>query len=204
MKISLTNSKLGAQIPSLNLPPIITCRKNAPCGHLCYARKGNFRFPNVKKSHIDNLEHYQKDPDGFFNEIIDYLANGLITYKFFRWMSSGDIVDDKFLLGMIKVAQKCPDVKFLSFTKKFEIINEFVNATGIESIPNNLHIVFSMWDKTFKVDNPYNFPTTWVDFADKTQNPEIPEFAIPCIGQCWKCQSCWSLHSGQSVVFHQH
>lgn len=30
-KVSNTNSKLGGQIYSINLPPIVTCRSNAPC-----------------------------------------------------------------------------------------------------------------------------------------------------------------------------
>lgn len=204
MKISITNSKLGAKIPSLNLPPIITCRKNAPCAHLCYACKGNFRFPNVKQSHMDNFNHYKRDPEDFFNQVIEYLNGDLVTYKYFRWHSSGDMPDEQYLYGMIRVAKSCPNVKFLAFTKQFEIVNKVMDEIGTESFPNNLRIVFSMWDKDYKVSNPYNFPTTWVDFCDKTKNPDIPELAIPCIGQCWKCQSCWSLQKGQSVVFHQH
>ena len=46
--ISTTNSKLGSFIPSFNFPPIVTCRKDAPCKKMCYACKGNFMFKNVK------------------------------------------------------------------------------------------------------------------------------------------------------------
>ena len=204
MKISLTNSKLGALIPSLNLPAIITCRKDAPCKHLCYACKGNFKYPNVTKSHLNNYQHFLNNPEDFFNEIKEFLKSPLRIYSFFRWHASGDIISKEYFINMIKIADACPDIKFLAFTKQFEIINEYVKVFGISTIPNNLHIVFSMWDKNFKVENPYNFPTTWVDFKDKSQNPKIPEMAIPCIGKCWQCQSCWSLQQGQSVVFHQH
>lgn len=204
MKISLTNSKLGAQIPSINLPPIITCRKNAPCSHLCYACKGNFCYPNVKKSQLDNLNHYKTNPEDYFQQIVKFLTTGLVTYKYFRWHSAGDIPDSQYLYKMIEVACVCPEVKFLAFTKQFEIVNNIINEIGIDNFPNNLKIVFSMWDKDYKVDNPYDFPTTWVDFKDKSKNPQIPELSIPCIGKCYECQSCWSLHKGQSVVFHQH
>lgn len=199
--ISTTNSKLSGQIPSINLPPIATCRKNAPCSHLCYARKGNFTFPNVKQSHINNLACYMYDKEKYFNDIIEFL-NGLVSYRYFRFHSSGDIIDSDYLLGMIRVAKKCKTVKFLCFTKKFELVNEFL-ATG-EKLPSNLKIVFSAWDKNFKVDNPYNLPVTYVDFKDKEKNPKFPELAIPCTGDCPSCLACWSLKKGQSVVFHQH
>ena len=201
IKISTTNTKLSGQIPSVNLPPIQTCRHNAPCRHLCYATKGNFTFPNVKESHLNNLACFINDPKQYFNDIIAYL-NGLVSYRYFRYHSSGDIVNEEYFEGMVRVAKKCKSVKFLCFTKKFEIVNNYL-AKG-EKIPSNLHIVFSAWDKEFKVDNPYNLPMTYVDFKDTSKNPEIPELAIPCIGKCYECQACWSLKKGQSVVFHQH
>ena len=201
VKISTTNTKLSGQIPSVNLPAIQTCRHDAPCKHLCYATKGNFTFPKVKESHTHNLACFIHDSNQYFNDIIEFL-NGLVSYRFFRWHSSGDIVNKDYLMGMIRVAKKCKTVKFLCFTKKFEIINDFLNEGG--KIPNNLKIVFSAWDKSFLVPNPHNLPVTYVDFNDTSLNPEIPELAIPCTGKCPECLACWSLKKGQSVVFHQH
>lgn len=207
MKISITNSKLGGQIPSINLPPIITCRHNAPCAHLCYARKGNFCYANVKKSHLDNLNHYLQNPESYFDSIIAYL-NGLTTYRFFRWHSSGDIVDAQYLEGIIKVANKCPQTKFLVFTKQFEIVNNYFieRSHGLAILPKNLRIVFSMWDKEFNktVDNLFEFPTTWVRFKDGSVDDAIPETALPCVGKCYECVACWDLRQGQSTVFKQH
>lgn len=208
MKISLTNSKLGTQIPSINLPALITCRENAPCASLCYARKGNFCYKNVKQAYMANLEHYQDNPKGYFDKIIDFLNNGLTSYRFLRWHSSGDIVDMEYFEGMIRVAKECSQTKFLAFTKKFELINEWMVTAPLDDkkLPSNLRIVFSMWDKDYNVmvENPYNFPTTWVHFKDENQNGEIPEMAIPCIGKCYECQSCWTLQPGQATVFKQH
>lgn len=202
MKISITNAKLGGKIPSINLPPLITCRENAPCSKLCYARKGNFNYANVKKSHKDNYEHFQNDPQDYFNSIINYLNNDDIVYKFFRWHSSGDIVNINYLMGMVKVAKECPQTNFLAFTKKFEMVNSYLSIYG--DLPKNLKIVYSAWDKDFKVENPYNLPITFVNFKDKTKNPIIDEYAIPCVGKCYECKSCWTLEKGQSVVFNQH
>lgn len=181
VKISTSNSKLGGFIPSLNLPAVVTCRSDAPCRKGCYACKGNWLYKNVQASMQNNLDLFVNDSESFFNDIINYLNNGDIIYKFFRWHSSGDIVNYNYLLGMIRVARECPHTKFLAFTKKFNLVNMYLNL-GHE-IPENLHIVFSAWDNTFTVENPFNMPVTYVNFKDKTKNADVPEFAIPCVGK---------------------
>ena len=200
--ISTTNSKLGGFIPSINLPAGLTCRADAPCQKGCYAKKGNWLYKNVKQSLLNNLEAFNNNNDNYFDYIINYLNNGDISYKFFRWHSSGDIVNINYLKGIVRVAEACPQTKFLCFTKKFNLVNMYLEFKP--NLPENLHIVFSAWDKDFKVNNPFNLPVTYVNFKDSTKNAEIPEFAIPCVGKCSECKACWSLVKGQSVVFNQH
>lgn len=202
MHISLTNSKLGDKIPSLNLPALLTCRADAPCRKGCYACKGNWLFPKVKQSLKDNLEEFVEDPDKFFKRIQSWLNDGDVVYRFFRWFSSGDIVNARFFKGIVETAKACPQTRFLCFTKKFSIVNSYVDEFG--DLPENLHVVFSAWDNTFKVDNPHNLPMTFVFFKDSSKNAAIPEYAIPCEGSCKSCKACWSLEKGQSVYFHQH
>lgn len=202
IKISKTNTKLSGEIPSINLPAIQTCRADAPCRKYCYACKGNFTYSNVRKSLLNNLAVYMADSNDYFKQIIQFLTNGLTTYKYFRWHSSGDIVDEKYLDGMIAVAKKCKLTKFLAFTKKFELVNQYLAKGGI--IPKNLKIVYSAWDKNFIVENPYKLPVAYVDLRKKENNPKIPELAIPCTGKCYECLACWSLKTGQNVVFKQH
>lgn len=201
-KISLTNSKLGGYIPSVNLPAGTTCRADAPCQKGCYAKRGNWLYKNVKSSLENNLNEFISNSEEYFNDIISQLNNNDITFKFFRWHSSGDIVNYKYLEGIVKVANDCPNTKFLCFTKKFNLVNMYLDFK--QTLPQNLKIVFSAWDKDFKVENPHNLPVTYVNFKDKTRNADIPEFAIPCVGKCYECKSCWSLEKGQSVVFNQH
>lgn len=202
VKISHTNSKLGGLIPSVNLPAGLTCRADAPCQKGCYAKKGNWLYKNVQTSLNNNFEAFKANPEAYFNDIISQLNNEDVTYKFFRWHSSGDIVNLEYLKGIVRVAEACPQTKFLCFTKRFNLVNMYLEFNP--NIPDNLHIVFSAWDNTFKVNNPFNLPVTYVNFKDATKNPEIPEFAIPCVGKCYECKACWSLEKGQSVVFNQH
>ena len=187
-KVSNTNSKLGGQIYSVNLPPVVTCRADAPCFKGCYACKGNWLFPNVKTSLQQNLEAYKNNPT----------QTALV--RFCRWHSSGDIVDMQYFEGMCKVARKNKETHYLCFTKKYEIINEFLSKG--KRIPKNLSIVFSAWSNWIP-ENPYNLPMTYV-YGKEFNNELIPKDAIPCGGKCENCQACWTLKKGQHVYFLKH
>lgn len=200
VKISTTNSKLGL-IPSVNLPPITTCRPNCPCTKDCYATKGRFRFQNVKDNLANNYKIYFHDPETYFAEIKHAINNGMVSYSYFRWHAAGDFVDKAYFEGVVKVAEELPLTSFLAFTKKFEIVNEFIHNGG--TIPQNLHIVFSAWGDDFKIDNPYSFPVAYVRFKD-SENKSIPETAAECSGDCTNCLQCWNIKAGESVVFNKH
>ena len=79
VKISTTNSKLGL-IPSVNLPPITTCRPHCPCAKDCYATKGRFRFKNVKDNLANNYKLYFYDPEAYFAEIKHAIKSERILY----------------------------------------------------------------------------------------------------------------------------
>lgn len=201
--ISTSVTKLGTAIPCVNLPPVITCRADAPCakcakeGGGCYAMKGHFAFPKVKASLMNNLKAYRENPTLYFETIATTAQN----FRRFRYHSAGDIVDYNYLVGMCKAARKAKGCDFLCFTKKYELVNQFVSDG--HRIPKNLHIVFSTWED-FIPENPYNFPTTWVKFADERRNEKMPKNAIPCGGKCSTCSICWNLKKGQAVYFKKH
>ena len=201
LTISRKSKKLGS-IPSINIPPILTCRKDAPCSKLCYATKGTFTYKKVKTSHLENYIAYQEDQQMFFKKIDNFLNDDVIIYKYFRWHMSGDIIDMNYLYGMVKLAKKNKKTKFLAFTKKFDLVNMYLSING--QLPKNLTIVFSAWDNGFKVDNPYNLPIAYVDFKNKRLNPEIPEDAKVCKNDCSTCRICWNLKEGESTILHQH
>ena len=199
MKITNGNSKLSAAIPSINLPAGITCRPDAPCAKLCYAKKGNFMYKNIQSCYYQNLQDYINDSTKYFHDIITQLKQPLVIYKYVRWHSSGDIVDFNYLCGMVKVAEECKNINFLCFTKKYELVNHYIQ--GFNDLPKNLHIVFSGWDASWQVPNPYNLPTAYVRFKDdKRDFSKCKE----CTGKCYECMECWKLRKGQSVVFNKH
>lgn len=199
--ISKNISKLGAAIPSVNLPPAITCRPDAPCAasHQCYAMKGCFSFRHNKELLRGNLDLWKANPERFEMGVLC----SAYLYKFFRWHSSGDIPDTSYLEMMVRVAQRCPDTKFLCFTKKYELVDAYLDEHGV--FPENLNVVFSAWGELIPA-NPHNLPVAYVKF--KHQRSDIPPGAFPCSGYCGECcateHSCWDLGHGQSVVFDEH
>ena len=204
--VSTANSKLGKQIASVNLPAGITCRPDAPCRNGCYALKGRFMFKSTRACHERNLQSFFDDKENYFNYIAGRCS--LERYAHFRWHSSGDIVNDDYLAGIVRVAAAASETKFLCFTKKYELVNNFIAKGG--KIPENLTIVFSCWGD-FVPDNPYDLPTSYARFnkvssIDSDEN--IPDDAVECKGSCKDCvhteMNCWNLKNGQSVVFNKH
>lgn len=201
--ISQGNSKLG-DMPNISVP-VSVCNPNLPCRTNCYARKGNFTYTNVKNGFEANLLEFKTNPEQYFNSIIDYLDNESVIYKYFRWHTSGDIVNMNYLIGMVQVAEACPQTKFLAYTKKFRLVNMYLSVH--KTLPSNLTIVFSGWDKDFQVSNPYNLPVTYINFTTKKmqgKNANFQEDAKRCPGDCRHCKMCWHLQAGETLVFNQH
>lgn len=204
--ISRGNTKLGADIPSVNLPAGCTCREDAPCFKKCYARKGRFSFPHNRELVEMNLRVWQEEP-------IQYQRDVMIAAfksKFFRWHSSGDIPDAEYLQMMVDVARRLPDTKFLCFTKKYELVNAYIEGAG--DLPANLSIVFSAWGN-WQPENPFGLPVAYIRF--RKDQADIPQHAFQCPKYCGDCVmtgcSCWDLKRGfhdddgvDCVVFDEH
>lgn len=197
LHVSKTNSKVS--FPCIDLPAGITCRPDAPCYKDCYALHGRFLFQNVKEPRVRNLALWNLHPRIFEREVI----NALLPYRFARFHSSGDIPSDKYFRMMIRVAKACPGTQILCFTKKWGIVNDYLDNHG--KLPSNLRVVFSAWGDGFAPVNPFNLPVAYVRL--KKENCTIPENAMECSGFCGECvkgASCWSMGKGDCVVFNQH
>lgn len=184
----------------MNLPAGITCRADAPCNIKgCYAQKGRYCYKRIQNAYSKNLRIYKADPKSYFAQISEVLD--FTPYRFFRWHSSGDIVDMQYLHMMVRLAKKHKGTRFLCFTKKYELVNEYFNQ---QSKPRNLIIVLSNWGE-WKCENPHNFPVAYIRFNEET---DIPINAFQCIKFCEECckseMGCWFLKKGQAVAFDKH
>lgn len=198
VKISAGNAKLGS-IPSVSLPAGVTCRKDCECNKKCYAQRLERLRPAVKQAYQHNYTLLNEQPEVYWREV----EASIMMSRFFRFHVSGDIPDSIYLVHMIEIAGRNPHCEILCFTKKYDIINEYFKCSGV--LPNNLHIILSGW-VNLEMDNPYNLPEAHVRYRNGETTAR--EDAKECSGNCTECLltegGCWSLKSGEQVVFNEH
>lgn len=196
LSISYGNRKMG-NIPSVSLPPIITCKNCATCAKKCYAAKLARIYPSVREAYNRNLEILKTDRDSYFAQV----AQVAKMNRFFRFHVSGDIVDVDYLDRMCKLARDCKHTEFLAFTKNYEDVNGYL---ANHKKPRNLHLIFSLPFTGATIDNPHNLPTAAVIL--KGQEP-CDNWKI-CGGNCSECAcrgvGCWELKKGETIAFYEH
>lgn len=198
VKISQGNSKMGT-IQSVSLPAGLTCRDDCECGRKCYAKRLERLRPAVKAAYQYNYDLLNRDSVTFWREI----EASVMMSRFFRFHVSGDIPDDNYFAHMIEIAERNKHCEILCFTKKFSVVNGYLELGGV--IPDNLHIVFSGW-RNLQMDNPFSLPEAHVRYRDGTTTAKST--ARECGGNCTECAmtdgGCWSLKNGEQVVFNEH
>ena len=195
--ISLGNTK--THIPSVSVLPAITCPAccRGTCDGKCYALKGVNVHPSELRAYARNLAIYEMQPARYWEAIRNACRNSL----YFRYHVAGDIVDAAYLQGMIDTANACPNTTFLVFTKKYNLVNDWIAQNG--ELPKNLKILFSGWIGLTPY-NPHNLPETTV--YPKHAEP-APDWKL-CGGNCLECAcrgvGCWQLQKGEILAFEIH
>ena len=196
LSVSKGNRKMGS-IPSVSLPPVVTCKNCSTCKHKCYALKMCRIYPTVKKAYDNNLALLNEDRDAYFLQV---KASAMVT-KYFRFHVSGDIVDIDYLDRMCKLASELSDTRFLCFTKNYEDVEEYTKAN---EIPENLKLIISLPFDGSKVNNIGNLPTARVIMKgnEPDENDKV------CGGNCAECAcrgvGCWELKKGETIAFYEH
>ena len=196
VSISNENIKMGA-IPSVSLPPVITCINCATCAKKCYALRMTKRRKSIKEAYERNFRILNQDRDSYFTQV----KAACIVSRYFRFHVSGDIIDADYLDRMCKLARECKGTEILAFTKNYEDVNGYFDT---HKKPRNLHLIFSLPFDGAKIDNPHNLPTAAVIFKGQ----EVPNNYKMCGGNCTECAcrgvGCWELKNGETIAFHKH
>lgn len=197
--LSPGNIKLG-KMPNVSLPPIVSCNGCGDhCGSKCYSMKAYRMYPAVREKWDNNLKLATTYLNGYFSQIFAELLRKKKLPKFFRWHTSGDILNSEYLKGMVAIATALPSTKFLCFTKQYSIVNAAVEEKV--DLPENLQIIFSAWPG-LSMSNPHNFRVAWMQDGTETR---VPASAFECPGSCETCSACFSLSKiGKDVVFELH
>ena len=203
LSISKGNSKMGS-IYSVSLPSGTTCRP-CDCRRKCYARRLERLRPSVLEAYSKNLMVLQTDPKTYWREV----EAAIMLSRFFRFHVSGDIPDMDYLSNLVAVTKRQPHCEILCFTKKYELVNEYLVHCQLlgsaELLPQNLHLIFSAWPGLDMI-NPFDLPEAHVRFRNGSTT--AADNAIQCNGNCTNCaitdSGCWVLKPGQQIVFDEH
>ena len=195
ISISPGNQKMG-YIPSVSLPPVVTCAAGCKCATKCYAARLCKIRKTVWAAYERNLQILETEPAAYGLQVN---AAAMVT-KYFRFHVSGDIPNMEYLKNMIQLARELPGTTFLAFTKKYSLVNDCLHCVDL---PANLKIIFSAWSG-MEMHNPHNLPVANVIFkgTEPADNWKI------CGGNCAECAcrgvGCWELRPGEQIAFYEH
>ena len=178
--------------PSYNLPATqcITGAKLAKIPgsvcHGCYARKGRYRFNNVKAAMARRLEALGHP---------DWIAAMTVLIKgepVFRWHDSGDLQSPEHLKAIFEVCKNTPETRHWMPTREAR----FLRLMDPDVIPKNLIIRFS----SHMVDQQAVGWWPWTSTVS-TQGKTCP--AKDQGNQCQSCRACWD-RNVSNVTYPKH
>lgn len=206
--ISDKNTKMG-HIPSVSLSRSCSCDHNAPCYQKgCYYEKLEKFRTNTAKALERNSRILRENPENFWKQVSARIS----ISRSWRWSVAGDIPNEDYFIKMIQQAEENPECKFFGFTKKYNIVNNYLRKAGAKEygdvIPENFHLLFSPWEG-FEMSNPYNFPVAKVVGKKEFDNMEQPpEGNYKCHGFCEHCmtndEGCFAVKAGEAILLKKH
>jgi hypothetical protein len=162
------NSKLGKSIWCFSIPAGATCPgKSSICDERCYAQKGLFVMPSVRRSHQRNLEATRlKDfPERMIEEIRKHKC------RVVRIHVAGDYYSTAYVRKWHEIVAACPDVLFFTYTRSWRV-PEIKQAIVKFAKCKNLRFWYSVDAET---GNPRNIPkgvrTAYMSVAEH----DVPE-----------------------------
>jgi hypothetical protein len=141
------NVKLGKQIWCFSIPAGPTCPgKSELCGSLCYAQKGFFVMPSVKRSQQRNWEASQ------LGDFVEHMTEEIRKRKcrVIRIHVAGDYYSAEYVRKWHQIVKACPDVIFFTYTRSWrvpEIDKELRNYVKLRNL--------RMW---YSVDQETGYP----------------------------------------------
>lgn len=136
--IARGNSKLGKLVHHWSIPAneLICVFASALCASLCYARRGFFLMPNVKKGLEENESLSRR------KSFVSRIVAGL-RYEFVRVLrvhASGEFYDVEYVRKWIKIVRRSPKVTFYAYTRCWRDEEMLPFLVTLANEPN-----FHMW-----------------------------------------------------------
>jgi hypothetical protein len=136
------NSKLKkASFYTVNfgIPALKTCPMAKECGAFCYANKGAYNWPIVKKAYE---YRYQETLKNDFPQVAVSILRKKKKLEKVRIHDSGDFYNKEYLYKWFKIAESMPNKEFYAYTKQVKMLKD-----NWKNKPKNLTIIFSIGGK---------------------------------------------------------
>jgi len=121
----------------------VVCPFAKECVKYCYAQKGNYRFPSVKKGLNKRYELSKKE------EFVTIMNANILLERptHVRIHDSGDFYSIDYLNKWIQIANDNKNVIFYAYTKSIPFFKRSKENNNNWLLPNNLVIIFSEGSK---------------------------------------------------------
>ena len=176
------------------------------CSQYCYCEDSRFYLNNIS-SRFNRLVEYLCKPDLLKKKIIFQLTDASVC----RLHTEGDFFNVEYFRWWIDIVRACPHVKFYTYTKQFEIVQE--GLKGKRGLPKNFYLQVSL-DKNY---NTQDLPRDLLAMRrcnvyyvnDKTTEclkrlerlKEILGFETQkCKGKCSRCRNCYKSSQKLTIV----
>ena len=195
INLSKKNDKIGNML-NISFPIHYTCDKCQLCYKRkeCYGMSGTYCFPSNQALYSENLKFFiENDAETIVTELVTKIEE-YPNYKFFRWFAIGDIYDSKMIDVMAMTASVKPEIKFYAYTKKHNLVNQWIQKNG--NFPENLNVMFSVWTNENgieKCENPFNLTVAcFIPYGREKELLTNEMFVCPCGNENWvlHCTDC--------------
>ena len=143
-------------------------------------------------------------------DMFEQLKNGLIKNKakVLRWHSAGEIENYTYLLHMVKLAVDMPQTQFYCYTKRFDLITQYLNE--FKKLPKNLVVNISVWHDN---DKGYDFGNLNKFVYDDGTDPKVKKMRhCPAVDKnghstgikCSQCGWCFKGNYGRITAVYSH
>ena len=138
-KLRRTGKQLGVKVFNFGIPAYksvtgkMTCPMADSCVEFCYARKGSYRWGNVKPAYEWRLEQTRRDD---FVDIMNKEIASKRQIDYVRIHDSGDFYAPKYLAKWVQIAKDNPTVRFYAYTNMVALFKRTI-------LPSNFDVIFS-------------------------------------------------------------
>lgn len=167
--------------------------QGSTCGS-CYALKGRYVFPNVRKALERRLATIDRPEwTDAMTELIRRKTRKDVPY--FRWHDAGDIQSVGHLTNIVQIAKNLPHIAFWLPTRETAIVKEYLESN---CFPSNLTVRLSA---PIIGRGPERIPGT---VGSSVGNPAASQCPAPLQGNaCKECRNCWDSKI-QEVSYSKH